>query len=487
MRAPPHVALALAVVPSLAAAQPSGSVTGPSVVEDRAAEATALSASTVRPAIEMNRWAEDWSVLADPRLRTEPLDGFKYVPLSDTDPKRYLSLGVTLRERWELAASPGFGVGGGLGNRQDSYLLQRFQAHADLHLDEHWRAFVELEDARAFAKRVLGPADANKLDLRLAFAEYTGTIGNATVKARVGRQDFQFDLQRFISSRDGPNVRQSFDAAWADWEGPSWRVLGFVSRPVQYQDRTAFDDRDNRHFRFSLLRAERRLLGGAGQISAFVAEYALDGSRFLDASGNERRHVLDVHTAGKVGSYDWDLEAMGQLGEVGQLRVRAWAVGALGGYTVADVPWAPRLGFQADLASGDRHPGDGVLGTFNPLFPNGYYFTLAGFTGYANLIHLKPSVTLSPLPGLKVAFAAALQWRLTTADAIYTQPDVPVSGTAGRGGGWSGVYAQLRADYAFNANLTGALEAVRYQVGSAIRKAGGHDASYLGTELKLSW
>ena len=30
-----------------------------------------------------------------------------------------------------------------------------------------------------------------------------------------------------------------------------------------------------------------------------------------------------------------------------------------------------------DSASGDRHPGDGTLGTFNPLFPNGYYFTLA--------------------------------------------------------------------------------------------------------------
>lgn len=487
MRAPPHVALALALAPSLAAAQPSGSVTGPSAVDDRVTEAVAPPASTVRPVIETNRWTEDWSVLADPRLRTEPLDGFKYVPLSNTDPKRYLSLGVTLRERWELVASPGFGVGGGPGNRQDSYLLQRFQAHADLHLDEHWRAFVELEDARAFAKRVLGPADANTLDLRLAFAEYTGTVGNATVKARVGRQDFQFDLQRFISSRDGPNVRQSFDAAWADWEGPSWRVLGFVSRPVQYRDRAAFDDYDDRHFRFSLLRTERRLLDGAGQVTAFVAEYTLDRSRFLNARGTERRHVLDVHTAGKVGSYDWDAEAMGQMGEVGRSRVRAWAVGALGGYTVAGVPWAPRLGFQADLASGDRRASDGVLGTFNPLFPNGYYFTLAGFTGYANLIHLKPSVTASPLPGLKIAFAAALQWRLTTADAVYTQPDVPVSGTAGRGGGWSGVYAQVRADYALSANVAGALEAVRYQVGSAIRNAGGHDASYLGTELKLSW
>nr|WP_281034719.1 alginate export family protein [Rhizobium ruizarguesonis] len=34
-------------------------------------------------------------------------------------------------------------------------------------------------------------------------------------KASCGRQDFAFALQRFVSSRDGPNVRQSF-TVWAD-------------------------------------------------------------------------------------------------------------------------------------------------------------------------------------------------------------------------------------------------------------------------------
>ena len=49
-----------------------------------------------RPAIKLNRWQEDWSVLADPRLRTEPLDSLKYIPpRTADDPKSYLSLGVT--------------------------------------------------------------------------------------------------------------------------------------------------------------------------------------------------------------------------------------------------------------------------------------------------------------------------------------------------------------------------------------------------------
>ena len=43
-----------------------------------------------RPAIKLNRWQEDWSVLADPRLRTEPLDNLKYIPLNRDDPKSYM-------------------------------------------------------------------------------------------------------------------------------------------------------------------------------------------------------------------------------------------------------------------------------------------------------------------------------------------------------------------------------------------------------------
>jgi hypothetical protein len=68
---------------------------------------------------------------------------------------------------------------------------------------------------------------------------------------------------------------------------------------------------------------------------------------------------------------------MYQSGHVGNKSINAWAVGSIVGYTL-DMPWSPRLALQIDGASGDKHPGDGSLGTFNPLFLNGYYFTLAG-------------------------------------------------------------------------------------------------------------
>lgn len=436
-----------------------------------------------RPAIQANRWAEDWSVLADPRLRTEPFDGLKYIPLWATDPKSYISLGATLRERFETNDAAGFGTAK---TPSDSYLLQRLQVHADIHFDANWRAFVQLEDDRAFDKLSISPVDQDRLDLRLAFLEYVNTFSGGTLKARIGRQDFAFDLQRFVSSRDGPNVRQSFDAIWADWESGAWRFIGFVSRPVQYFDVRPFDDTSNDNFRFSTLRVERKVLGD-NELSGYYSLYERKGAKYLDAFGDEQRHVFDVRFAGNARQIDWDLEAMGQAGQVGTKDIRAWAVGARTGYTFASVPWQPRIGLQFDAASGDHRPGDGTLGTFNPLFPNGYYFTLAGYTGYANLVHLKPSITISPVSRLKLMGAIGLQWRETTADAIYVQPNVPVVGTAAMGSNWTGAYGQLRADYAFDDHLTGAIEAVHFEVGDTIIRAGGHTSNYLGVQLQYGW
>src|SRR5882724_9426619 len=94
----------------------------------------------------MYRWREDWSVLADPQLRTEPLDSLKYIPLPFDDPKSYVSLGLTLRERFELNDTPAFGIAG---NKADHYLLQRLQWHVDVRPNAQWQMFVQFEDVRA--------------------------------------------------------------------------------------------------------------------------------------------------------------------------------------------------------------------------------------------------------------------------------------------------------------------------------------------------
>lgn len=435
-----------------------------------------------RPAIRSNRWEEDWSPLADPALRTQPFDRLKYLPLFPGDPKSYLSFGLTSRQRYEYNDAPAFGTGG---KRPDGYLLDRSQLHLDLHLNANWQIFGQFEDVRTADKKLPGPADENQFDLRLAFLAFDRNFTAGELKARIGRQDFDFDLQRFVSSRDGPNVRQSFDAIWADWESGPWRVLGFVSQPVQYLNNHPFDDFSDDHLLFHTFRIEHQVLG-SNELSAYYARYERDGAHYPDATGNEVRNILDARFAGSLAPIDWDIEVMGQQGKVGGSDVLAWAAGARAGYTITSLPWQPRLGLQLDAASGDRHPNDGRLETFNPLFPNGYYFSLAGYTGYANILHVKPSLTLKPAPGVSILTAIGLQWRETTADAVYAQPNLPIRGTAGQGGSWTGFYEQLRIDWAMTGNLSSAIEAVRYQVGSAVHAAGGQDSEYVGIELKYS-
>jgi len=445
------------------------------------AATTASTCTAKRPTVLFNRWQEDWSVLANPCVPRAPLDGLKYLPLGN-DPASYLSLGVNLRERLETNDAPLFGIGSA---QSDTYLIQRVEVHADAHLGQHWQFFVQLQDARAFGKNTVSPVDRNPLDLEQAFATYTGALGGGTVKVRVGRQEMAFDLQRFIAARDGPNVRQAFDAVWADYEYGKWRFIGYATQPVQNRNASDFDDVSNRNLTFSGVRFERQSVG-PGDLSGYWSRYNRKNARFLDASGPEHRDVWDLRYSGTQGRFDWDLETMLQSGTVGSNTIGAWAVGSIAGYRL-DAPWSPRIALQVDAASGDRHPHDGRVGTFNPLFPNGYYFTLAGFTGYSNLIHVKPSVTLKPAPNLSLLGALGFQWRETTGDAVYQQANVAVPGTAGKGGSWTGMYVQLRADWTIAANLIGAVEAVHFQVGDAIRQAGGHNADYVGVELKYGW
>jgi hypothetical protein len=436
-----------------------------------------------RPAVLFNRWQEDWSVLADPDVPREPFDALKYIPLSPTDPKAYLSFGLNLRERFEGNDAPAFGVAP---SRNTDYLISRLELHADLHLDEHVQVFTQLISAFAPGKAMLTPVDQDRLDLEQAFVVVTEPVDGGTLKVRLGRQQFAFDLQRFVSVRDGPNVRQSYDAAWLDYERGKWTFIGFYSQPVQDRDLRAFDDYSSSRLTFSGVRIERAL-SGWGQVSAYYARFTQNAANFLSVSGNERRDVLDVRFGGKAKGFDWDVEAMNQTGAIGGDPIRAWAFGSLGGYTFAGLGWSPRLGLQVDAASGDSNPHDRVLGTFNPLFPNGYYVTMASYTGYVNFIHVKPSLTVHPTKTLTLMFAGAGQWRETTGDAVYIQPNIPVPNTAGRPGRFTGTYGQFRADWAVTSHYTAAIEAVHFAGADVIRQAGGHDGNYVGVELKYGW
>jgi hypothetical protein len=447
--------------------------------------ATDNATAPTRPAILANRWEEDWSVLADPRVPREPFDSLKYIPLSPGDPKTYLSLGADFRERFEGNDAEGFGLSP---HSNNDYLISRTEAHADLHIADQVQVFTQIQSDYAPWKTTIAPPDQDVLGVEQAFVTVTEPVGDGTARVRLGRQQMNFDFQRFVSDRDGPNVRQSFDAAWGNYENGPWKFITFYSHPVQIPDKgdQPFVDYSSGANTFSVVRVQRDLFGWA-TLSGYYARYTQDNAKYLSVVGDERRDAFDIRFAGTANGFDGDIEVMSQTGSIGNDDIRAWAVGSLSGYTFSDIGWTPRLGFQFDAASGDKNPKDGVLQTFNPLFPNGFYFSLAGYTGYTNLIHVKPSLTLHPTNSVKLTLAVASQWRETTADAVYVQGDIPVPGTAGQPGSYTETYGQLRVDWTMTPHSSIAVEAVRFDVSDVIRRAGGRDSDYLGVQLAEGW
>ena len=434
----------------------------------------------VVPRPEINwvyRAQEDWLPLADPALRTDPFDSIKYIPIG-SDAKTYLSFGLSVRERFESVSfrlPPVF---------PDDYLLERFQLHADLHLGTHVRIFTQLVDSRASGKTFVGPADQNKLDLEQTFVEVMAPVGPGGLKVTVGRQDPAIDLQRFVAAREGPNVPQPFDSVVADYTVQDWSVVAFYSRPVLPRDGKLFDDRSYPTFTIEGVRIERRNIG-AGKLVLFAAYLRDEDGRYLSPVGDERRNVLDLRYGGRAAGWDWDLEGMAQGGHVAEKKIRAWGGGGLFGYTWTSLAWLPRLGLQFDAASGTRNPTGDTAGTFNPLFPNGFYELLAGYPGYANFVHLKSSAMVHPTRRISVLFTAGVLSRQTTADAVYFLPAIPVAGTAGRGSAYSGSYAQVRLDWQISPHLTGAVDAEQFSFSGSLHEAGAHSGHYIGVELRL--
>jgi hypothetical protein len=68
-------------------------------------------------------------------------------------------------------------------------------------------------------------------------------------------------------------------------------------------------------------------------------------------------------------------------------------------------------------------------------------------------------------------------------------PSIPIPSLPCRAppGSYTGTYAQLRFDWAISRNVSFAVEAVHFNVGEAIRRAGGRNADYVGVQFAFGW
>ncbi|MFC5422847.1 alginate export family protein [Bosea eneae] len=422
-----------------------------------------------------HRYDDDFSCLNDPAKRTGPLDSLKLIPLAP-DPSVTLTIGGELRERYETVRNPDLGTSG---VTKDDVFLHRLLLNADLRLGPNVRFFGQLGNHLATERRTgAAPTDENRLDLQQGFVDLSAPLGNGEFTVRAGRQEIAFGSQRLTTVREGPNVRLSFDGVRTFWTRDSIRIDAFAVRPVRLSTEAFDDDPDPGQAFWGVYGAGKLPAWTASGLDLYYLGLDRETARFDRARADERRHTLGARLFGRSGAWDWDLEAAYQFGRFGTRDIRAWTVASTVGVTLADLPWTPRLGLSADVASGDRNPNDRVLGTFNALYPRAPYFTEAAINAPANLMDLHPFIEVKPHAALTLRAGVDFMWRHSRTDAFYSQPIAPLIPGDASSDRYIGSQAEVRATWTVNPNLSLNAAYVHFRAGDFIRAGGGKDQDY---------
>lgn len=357
--------------------------------------------------------------LTNPNCRTDFLDAVQYIPLghNETD---YISFGFWIRERGEYASNPNWSYHP-VGN---AYLMQRYFLHMDLHLGERFRFFGEVASSLLNGRNG-GPRpglDEEKMYVHQGFADLgLWKSEQDSLTLRVGREELAFGSQNFISTRDGRNIRRSFDGADLTWVKGDWTVDLLAVRPT-LENTDYFDDPPNHGSGFWAAYAVHPFkVLPKGNIDLYYM--GLDNKSVpFNGKGNhrEQRETIGTRLWGTTQHWDYNDEFTYQFGWFGSDDIRAWGVSTEHGYRMETASLKPRFGLRALALSGNQNPSSHTLGTFNSMYEKGPYFTYAELFARRNLVALQPSALLNLSKSVSLTFNPAFYWRESTSDGLYS-------------------------------------------------------------------
>lgn len=403
------------------------------------------------PPIKKLRFDEDYSDMANrPRPSCWP-DCWKYIPLDDYG-RGYLTLGGEIRQRYEYTANPNFGE-----DPQDKHgvWLQRYSLLGDLHWNRRVRFFGQLTSALESGRaNGPGPVDEDKLEWQNAFFDFSVQLPSSRkLTLRPGRQEIVLGSGRLVDVREGPNVRRTFDGARAFVTGSPWR-LDFVAARPRLDRPGAFDDKTNNQFAlWGIYATADKFLSCPGNLDLYYLGYENKEATFVQGTAHEDRHSLGARYWGESGNWSWNWESLYQFGNFGSSDIRAWTLASETGYRWSEQRWRPQLLLSINIASGDNNEDDEELGTFNPLFPRGNYFSEAAVFGPRNFYNFHTFVNLKPTPDWSLTADLNFFWRLETEDGLYSPSGQIIRKPEGSDSHFAATALSLTAQYTFSRGL----------------------------------
>ena len=439
------------------------------------------------PPYTLLRYNERYDYLADPKNRHDFFDPVKYIPLNSGDQQSYLSLGGELRERYENYHNAGLGTGPAPASQ--SYLLQRVTLDADLHVNQRLRFFTQGISGLQFGQQQTAPpVDQNPLDIQQGFVDYI--LGDPSpqgprLTTRVGRFEMSYGSGRLIATRAAPNIPFKFDGVQLIGGAGPARIYAFVTHPGM-ENKYHLDTENGGQAFWGVYSTTPLGWGLPASMDLYYLGYRNVAARYTSGAGTELRHSFGSRWFGRAGGWDYDWEPVLQIGKFAQREILAWTMATDTGYTFAATPWRPRLGFKADIASGDSGAPNGRFGGFNPLYFKSGYFNDASIIRPTNVADLHPSLQLVPLQSLTATVATDLLWRQSIKDGVYAPPgNIELKPAAGSR--YIGNTAETALEWKAGRHLVCTLSYVHLFASDSVKAAGGGNVDYVGTWTTFTW
>jgi len=424
---------------------------------------------------KLYRWQEDCRALAENHDSLSALQRLRYWPLTPTG-STWLTLGGEYRLKIESLSQSSFGIRG-----TESYTTtgERFLVDVDFRTQAGPRIFVQFSAAtdsgRKPAERSFDKSDP---DLAQAFVDLPVSVDAANFLLRIGRQELDLGGNRLVAVRDAANLRRAFDLVLASATVGRFSAQAFAGHPVLNKV-GAFDDSkaSGETFWGSCFAA---VLGNASNApvgEVFLLGRSRNRAVYQDAVGSEVRRTFGVRLSQRQTHFDFATQASVQRGNVAGKTIRAYGFAADIGYTTPAI-WHSRLGVSFGVASGDHKSGDGQIGTFDVLYPNLGYFTDAPLTYPGNDWDIQPNITLQPWRKLTLQSGVDLLHRISSHDAIYETPGVPLVLGIGQSGSFIAALSFVKATWRPSDHWDLVASYVHASVGALVKDAGGRDADY---------
>lgn len=420
------------------------------------------------PTLTIERYREDWSVLADPARRTgrwtEP---FKYIPLNPSG-STYLTTGAEVRERYEGYDGQNWGA-----SRDQHYLWSRVMPYADLHVG---RVRIFAQPIFAYASGLKPgptPVDRTGADLLQGFVDVVENFGPETsLRVEVGRQMFALGTERLVGTRYGLNVPLAFDGTRANLYYHRGRLQLFYVRPVESR-LGDFDDRSS-HRQALWGVYDTHWFNGSQTIGAdfYYLGFRDRQAAVQQGSGREERASFGTRWFGAADGWHWNFEAVYQTGRFAGGRIRAWGIANEFGRALTGLPLHPDTNIRIDVISGDRNPNDRAMQGFDPLFPKGKYFGGLSPIGPRNIIDVHPEIDLNLSRRVQLGLAAMAYWRQSLGDGIYDTPGHLLRPGLPTQARYIGKQAEIAVNWQATPELTLSGSFAAFLPGSFIRETG---------------